>query len=95
MYGVEKTDGLDDANKEASANRVTRDECDVNKLRACFTSGAMTDPFANDTGELVNFPTGVVLSSSIPEKLLARTDKGREQIKTFMEKRLNTDETSF
>lgn len=74
MYGVEKTDGLDDANKEASANRVTRDECDVNKLRACFTSGAMTHPFADDTGELVNFPTGVVLSSSISEKLLARTD---------------------
>ena len=52
--------------------------------------------FADDTGELVNFATGVVLPSSIAEKLLATTDKGREQMKAFsVEKRLNTDETSF
>ena len=68
MYGIEKTDRLGVAHKEASANIVTRDECDVNKVLACFTSGAMTDPFANDTGELVNFATGVVLPSSIAEK---------------------------
>lgn len=55
----------------------------------------MTHPFVDDTGELVNFATGVVLPSSIAEKLLASTDKGREQMKTSVEKRLNTDETSF
>ena len=44
MYGAEKTDRLGVAHKEASANRVTRDKCDLNKLLACFTSGAMTDP---------------------------------------------------
>ena len=55
----------------------------------------MTNPFTDDTGELVNFVTGVVFPSSIPEKLLASTDKGREQMKAFVEKRLNTNQTSF
>lgn len=36
-----------------------------------------------------------MLPSSIAEKLLAGTDKGREQMKAFVEKRLNTGETSF
>ena len=36
-----------------------------------------------------------MLPSSIAEKLLAGTDKGREQMNKFVEKRLNTDETSF
>ena len=84
MYGVKKTDRLGVAHKEGSANRVTRDECDVSKLLACFTSGAMTDPFADDTGELVNFATGVVLPFSVAEKLLASTDEGREQMKAFV-----------
>ena len=85
MYGVEKTDRLGER-KKASANRVTRDECDVSKLLVCFTSGAMTHHFADDTRELVNFATGVVLPSTIAEKM---------KMKTFVEKRLNTDETSF
>lgn len=55
----------------------------------------MTHPFADNTGEFVNFATGVVLPSSNAEKLLTSTDKGREQMKAFVEKRLNTDETSF
>ena len=55
----------------------------------------LTQPFANDTAELVNFATGVLLPSNIAEKLLASTDKGREQMKAFVEKRLNTNETSF
>ena len=45
MYGVEKTDYLGVAHKEASANRGTRHQCDVSTLLACFTSGTMTDPF--------------------------------------------------
>jgi len=54
-----------------------------------------THTFAEDSGKLVNFATGVVLPSSIAEKLLASTDKGRKQMKAFVEKRLNSDETSI
>ena len=36
-----------------------------------------------------------MLPSSIAERLLASTDKGREQMKAFVEKHLNTDETIF
>ena len=36
-----------------------------------------------------------MLPPSIAENLLARTDKGREQMKEIVEKHLNTDETSF
>ena len=90
MYGIEKTGHLGVPCKEASANQVTRDECDISKLLACFTSGTMTHPFADDTRELANFAKGVVLPSSIAEKLLTSTGKGREQMKAFVEKRLNT-----
>ena len=57
MHDIDKTVRLGVVHKEASANRVTRDEYHVCKSLACFTSGAMTHPFANDTGELVNFAT--------------------------------------
>ena len=36
-----------------------------------------------------------MLPPSIAENMLARTDKGREQMKEIVEKHLNTDETSF
>lgn len=84
MYGIEKTDRLGVAHKKGSANRVTRDECDISKLLACFASSAMTHAFADDTGELANFVTRVVLPSSIAKKLLASTDKGREEMKAFV-----------
>lgn len=56
----------------------------------------MTDPFCNDAGnELLNFATGVVLPADIADKLLSSTKKGREQMVTFVEKRLNTSKVSF
>ena len=56
----------------------------------------MTDPFSEDAGqELLIFATGVVLPTDIAENLLKSTEKGREQMDTFVEKRLNTSEVSF
>ena len=58
MYGVDWDDRLGAAHKESSANSVTKDEVDVQKLLNCFTSSLTRDPFSSDAGEdLLNFPT--------------------------------------
>lgn len=84
-----------DVHKEASPKRVARDEADVQKLISCFKSELMSDPFAMDTELLVNFATGIVLPSDITERLVTSTEKGQEQMKTFVEKRLNTNQANF
>ena len=96
MYGVVRDDRLGAAHKESSANRITRDEADVQKLLTCFTSSLMSDPFSSDAGEeVLNFATGVVLPTDISDNLLSSTEKGREQMDTFVEKRLNKCEVNF
>ena len=96
MYGVVRDDRLGAAHKESSANRITRDEADVQKLLTCFTSSLMSDAFSSDAGEeLLNFATGVVLPTDISDNLLSSTEKGREQMDTFVEKRLNKCEVNF
>ena len=84
-----------DVHKEASSKRVARDEADVQKLISCFTTDLMSNPFPQETESLVNFATGVVLPTDISDVLVRSTDKGREQMNTFVEKRLNTNQISF
>ena len=55
----------------------------------------MSNPFTQETESLVNFATGVVLPVDIADGLASSTKKGREQVNTFAEKRLNTDQISF
>lgn len=96
MYAVESDNRSVATHKESSANRITRDEQDIQKLMNCFTSGLMTNPFSEDAGEeLLNFATGVVLPTDIAENLIESTEKGCEQMDTFVKKRLDTSEESF
>ena len=56
----------------------------------------MNDPFSNDAREeLLNFATGAVLPTDISDNLLSSTEKGREQMDTFVEKRLSKCEVLF
>ena len=81
--------------KEATPPRVKRDEEDVRKLVGCFTSGLMTNPFNLETQPIVNMATGVVLPDDVADSLLASHSKGKEQMMTFIEKRLNTSAVRF
>jgi len=84
-----------DVHKEAAAKRVARDEADVQKLISCFTSDLMGNPFTQEVESLVNFTTGVVLPFDIADGLVRSTKKGREQMNTFIEKRLSSNQVSF
>ena len=96
MYSVITEDRLGASHKESSKSRVLRDEGDVQKLINCFTSNAMTDPFSNEPGgELFNFATGVLLPTNVADNLLSSTDKGREQMDTFVKQRLETTGVNF
>ena len=97
MYAVVTEDRVGASHKESSKNRVLRDEGDVQKLMNCFISDAMTDPFSNDAGgELFNFATGVLLPTNVADNfLLSSTEKGREQMDTFVKQRLETSEVNF
>ena len=50
----------------------------------------MSNPFTQETESLVHFATGVVLPIHIADGLIRSTEKGREQMNNFEEKRLNT-----
>ena len=84
-----------DIHKEAGAKRVARDEGDVQKLVSCFTTELMANPFTQESESLVNFATGVVLPNDSADVLIRSTEKGREQMNTFVESRLNTNQVSF
>ena len=81
--------------KEAGTKRVARDKADVQKLITCFTTELMSNPFTQDSDSLFNFATGIVLPTDIADDLLGSTEKGRDQMNNFVEKRLNTNEISF
>ena len=81
--------------KEAGTKPVARDEADVQKLITCFTTELMSNPFTQDSNSLFNFATGIVLPTDIADDLLGSTEKGRDQMNNFVEKRLNTNEISF
>lgn len=84
-----------DVHKEAASKHIARDEADVQKLISCFTTELMSNPFTQETESLVNFATGVVLPTDIADGLVRSTEKGREQMNSFVEKRLNTNQISF
>ena len=93
MYALQDSDKV--SHKEAAPKRVKRDEDDVRKLVKCFTSGLMTNPFSEDTEPLVNFATSIVLPSDVADGLVRSMEKGREQMTTFVQRRINTNVVNF
>ena len=45
--------------------------------------GLMSNPFVLQMESLVNFATGVLLTSNVAEGLVSSKEKGREQTKNF------------
>ena len=82
------------SHKETAARRVKRDEEDVKKMMGCFSSGLMTDPF-KDSDELLNIATGVVLPEDVAQNLVRSTEKSRQQMNAFVEKRINSNAVGF
>jgi len=93
MYDLQTSDHT--THKEATTKRVKRVKHDAQRLLTCFTSGLMADPFSSDTTDLLNFATGVLLPSDAADALVASIMKRREQISTFIEKRVNSNAISF
>ena len=75
--------------------RVKRDEGDIKNLLSCFSMGLMTDPFSCGITDLMNLARGVVLSADLAEALASCINKGREDMTTFIEKRINRNNISF
>ena len=84
-------DGEQASHKEAAPRRVKRDEEDFKKIMGCFSSGLMSDPFTHDSDALLNIATGVVLTEDVAQKLVCSTEKGRQQMNVFVEKRINSN----
>ena len=93
IYGLQESNN--GPHKEATSKRVQRDDEDIKKMIACFSSGLMADPFSNDADLLLNIATGVVLPSDVAVNLLSSTNAGWKQMTIFIEKRIGTNETSF
>lgn len=93
MYGLQ--DGKQTSHKEATPRRVKRDEEDVKKMMGCFSSGLMTDPFKNDSDALLNIATRVVLPEDVAQNLVRSTEKGRQQMNAFVEKRIDSNAVGF
>ena len=83
------------SHKEAAVRRVKRDEEDVKKIMGCFSSGLMTDPFTHDSDELLNIATGVVLPEDVAQNLVRSTEKSRQQMNAFVEKRISSSAVGF
>ena len=92
IYGIQNTD--QGTHKEVAPKRVKRDKDDVKKLVSCFTSDVMINPF-EDAEDLVNFATGIVLPTDVAEVLVNSTEKGKEQMETFIAKRMNSNTIGF
>ena len=93
MFGLQ--DGEQASHKEAAPRRVRRDEEDVKKMISCFSSGLMTNPFNLDSDALLNIATGIVLPEDVAQTLVHSTEKGRQQMKTFVEQRINSNAVGF
>ena len=70
-------------------------EGDIQNLLSCFSTGLMTDPFSCGITDLMNLASGIVLPADLAEALVSCTNKGREHMTTFNEKRINTNTISF
>ena len=93
MFGLQ--DGEQASHKEAAPRRVRRDEEDVKKMISCFSSGLMTNPFNLDSDALLNIATGVVLPEDVAQTLVHSTEKGLQQMKAFVEQRINSNAVGF
>ena len=93
MYGIQ--DGEKASHKEAAPRRIKRDEEDVKKMMGCFSSGLMTDPFTQDSDALLNIATGVVLPEDVAQNLVRSTEKGRQQMNSFVKERINSNAMGF
>ena len=93
MYGLQDSEQA--SHKEAARRRIKRDEEDVKKMMDCFSSGLMTNPFAHDSDALLNIATGVVLLEDVAQNLVHSTEKGRQQMNAFVEKRMNSNAVGF
>ena len=88
-------DGEQASHKEAAPRRLRPDEEDVKKMISCFSSGLMTNPFNLDSDALLNIATGVVLPEDVAQTLVHSTEKGRQQMKAFLEQRINNNAVGF
>ena len=68
MYRLQ--DGEQALHKEAAPRRVERDEEDVMKMKGCFSSGLMIDPFIHNPDALIVISTGEVLKHLILSQAL-------------------------
>ena len=93
MFGLQ--DGEQASHKGAAPRRVRRDEEDVKKMISCFSSGLMTNPFNLDSDALLNIATGVVLPEDVAQTLVHSTEKGLQQMKAFVEQRINSNAVGF
>ena len=81
---------------ESQPKRVQRDEEDIKKIIACFSSNLMTNPFECDAdNQLLNIATGVVLPPESAKSLLESTEIGKKNMEAFIQDRLNTNKVSF
>ncbi|CAH3155591.1 unnamed protein product [Porites lobata] len=95
MYAIRDSDRMG-THKESQPKRVQRDEEDVKKLIACFSSNLMTNPFECDAdNQLLNIATGVVLPPESAQRLLESTEIGKKNMEAFIQDRLNTNKVSF
>ena len=94
MCGINDLDQVG-THKEAAPKRVERDENDVRKIVSCFKSGLMKDPFSEESDSLSNIATGVVLPTDVAERLMTSVEKGQEQMNSFIQQRLNSNDVSF
>ena len=65
----------------------------MTKVVACFKSGLVKDPFSKESNSLSNIATDVVLP--IAERLVTSVAKRQEQINSFIEQCLNSNNVSF
>ena len=93
MYGLQ--DGEQASHKEEAPRRVKRDEEDIKKMMGCFSSSLMSDPFTHDSDALLNIATGVVLPEDVAQNVVCSTEKGRQQMNVFVERRINSNTVNF
>ena len=95
ICGIRQTTG--EAHKESGKVRVKRDEDDIRKV-ICTLKTAMSNPFSVDATEdepLSNLSTGVVMPEELSHSLLNAESLGAQEMKSFVNKRMHTNEVGF
>ncbi|KAI8484570.1 hypothetical protein Bbelb_376770 [Branchiostoma belcheri] len=99
MCGIPDSD-LVAFHKDARDGRLARDEDDVQKLKAMFDGGGMTNPFHIEDGQddihpLMNFATGIVMPEESAVRMINVYDIGLQQCSRFVRERLDSNERGF